>query len=115
MVDSGVKALWAAHQRTPFPSAARGTEVNGVDLVLLDSLVAGCVSSLLDANAVPDITKLALLRDLFPQVEGVLPSLVGESRVYFSQLAQVVVETLSDEASQQDTEVPPKQARERTR
>ncbi len=90
MPDAELQTLWLAHRGTPFPVAARGVEVRGVDLVLLDSLASGCVSSLVEVDCERDVTKASLLGELAPQIESVLPLLDGETRAYFSQLGRVV-------------------------
>lgn len=74
----------------PFPSAARGAEVQGHDLVLLDSLAAGCISSLVDTAGNADPEKLSLLAELSKQIHRVTVKLDGEARQYFAHLSGVV-------------------------
>jgi hypothetical protein len=73
----------------PFPADARGAEVQGIDLVLLDSLVAGCVSSIVDAAAPCDPDKWSKLAGLAEQLRSVSAQLDGESRQYFAQLSNL--------------------------
>jgi hypothetical protein len=37
--------LWAEHQEADFPDRLRGEEIAGVDMVMLDADVAGCVQT----------------------------------------------------------------------
>jgi len=101
MTNPRLEALWAAHVRTPFPAEARGAEIQGIDLVLLDALAAGCISSVIGADAGQGGASAARLRDLAPQVECVIPHLVGVPREYFSQLGEVIAEALRG-ASRED-------------
>ena len=89
MANSDLNTLWAAHRRMPFPSAVRGAEVQGVDLVLLDSLAAGCISSLVDPAGHTDPEKLSLLAELSKQIQVVTVQLDGEARRYFAHLGGV--------------------------
>jgi len=87
MSRTPAETLWRSHLNSAFPINARGREVAGVDLVLLDSLSAGCISSLLQNPN--DGAKSWLLADLLDQLRSVLPHLEGDSRSYFDQLAAV--------------------------
>ena len=89
MANSELNTLWAAHRRMPFPSAARGAEVRGVDLVLLDSLAAGCISWLVDPAQEGDPSKLTLFTELAQQIRDVSRQLDGESKKYFTHLSEV--------------------------
>ena len=89
MANSELNALWVAHQQMPFPAAARGVELKGIDLVLLDSLAAGCISSLVDPAGQPDPEKLSLLAELSKQIQAVTVQLDGEVRHYFAHLGGV--------------------------
>ncbi|MEU8034456.1 hypothetical protein AB0C13_38805, partial [Streptomyces sp. NPDC049099] len=37
--------MWEEHMRAPFPPHMRGREIEGEDMVLLDTGIAGCVVS----------------------------------------------------------------------
>jgi hypothetical protein len=43
-----IEELWNEHRSTTFPKACRGKDVSGIDLVMLDADVAGCVNTFLD-------------------------------------------------------------------
>jgi hypothetical protein len=95
MINSDPNFLWAAHLQQPFPSGARGAEVQGIDLVLLDSLLAGCVTSLLDPTGPLDYAKAALLADLRQQLRDIAPQLEGETGRHFARLGEVADATLA--------------------
>jgi len=46
-----IQKEWRAHLASGFPPAARGREVNGVDLVLVDTHAAGCIRSFVETGA----------------------------------------------------------------
>lgn len=43
MSDRPLSQLWEEHMRAPFPAGFRGVDIEGVELILLDSDVAGVV------------------------------------------------------------------------
>jgi hypothetical protein len=86
--SQSLSAMWAAHREEPFPGSARGREVQGIDLVLLDSLTAGCIESLTNGGLV-DSSKVSLLRDLAQQIGTVLPKLSAHEKQYFERLQAV--------------------------
>ena len=43
--EPDITAMWQAHYDRSFPPRLRGAEIGNIDLVLLDSDTAGCVSS----------------------------------------------------------------------
>jgi hypothetical protein len=45
-----VERLWAVRMKAPFPPGARGAEVAGVDLVLLDADTSGCITTWLNSG-----------------------------------------------------------------
>jgi len=42
-----IEELWREHKLAAFPQGYRGKDVNGVDFVMLDADVAGCVDTFL--------------------------------------------------------------------
>jgi hypothetical protein len=40
-----IEDLWNEFQRTAFPKSCEGGEIQGIDLVLLDTYPAGCIST----------------------------------------------------------------------
>ncbi|MFI7601210.1 hypothetical protein [Actinoplanes sp. NPDC049681] len=45
---AAVIRLWREHLQTPYPSRLRGTEISGIDMVLLDADTAGCIHAWLE-------------------------------------------------------------------
>ena len=94
MSSHSVSALWSDHRREPFPASARGREVKGIDLVLLDSLAAGCIDSMISGGLV-DTSKIALLQDLSRQIGMVLPHLSADEQAHFARLRVIATAALS--------------------
>jgi hypothetical protein len=86
MAREAVPALWEEHLRGTFPRGSAGEEVDGVDLVLLDSLAAGCVSSYLAAGGRLDPEHRAVLETCATDLSRVVPKLRGQARAYFERL-----------------------------
>lgn len=88
--------LWDEHRRAPFPARLRGEEVAGVDMVMVDADLAGCVDTWLGGSGPLDPGRLSVLRDLVQDLDGVLPLLQDEhERRYYERvrdLARLMVD-----------------------
>jgi hypothetical protein len=85
--------MWDDHRKLRFPTRARDVEVGGVDLVLLDSLASGCISSYTTGDLDP--TKVELLKELASQLRRVEPELDSSTTDYFAQLSALVTAVLA--------------------
>jgi len=92
-----VARRWRDHLRAAFPAGLRGAERAGVDLVLLDAYVAGCVSTWLNNGGALDTDRHRILRDCIADLDQVLPLLdEADGLRYFQHLrgpAQLVSDT----------------------
>jgi hypothetical protein len=70
MDTAQIKRMWADHRRPVFPADAKGRDVRGVDLVLLDSLAAGCIDAFVVTGGSVEPSKLALLENLATQLRS---------------------------------------------
>ncbi len=89
--------LFDEFEAMPFPPEAKGIELQGVDLVLLDSLMAGCISSLLSSNidAMERAEKTKLLMAFKSQLDAVLADAPSDAQPYFKKLGTVTALLLS--------------------
>lgn len=88
--------MWQAHCDRWFPPLLRGAEVGNIDLVLLDSCTAGCVSSWLSdgGHLDPERTRIleACVKDL-DRVTAVFAD--GEEQHYLQQLRVLAAAVLA--------------------
>lgn len=42
--------LWEEHMNAPFPEDYVGKDINGIDFVLLDTSIAGCITSFIESG-----------------------------------------------------------------
>jgi len=90
-MKSSLENLWIAHMNREFPDC-RGEEIQGIDLVLLDSTAAGCISSLISASKSNyDKEKIDILKKCIWELETILRKLHGYSKEYFESLKEVSV------------------------
>jgi hypothetical protein len=80
-----IRRLWAEHMAAGFPSRARGLDVAGVDLVLLDSSAAGIIQSAAAGQALMPHQAIAIAPTL-EALRTVVPLLGGDMKPYFSRL-----------------------------
>ena len=90
-----IARMWDDHRKLPFPTRARGVEVGEVDLVLLDSLASGCISSYTTGDGRLDPTKVELLKDLARQLRRVESELDSSTTHYFAQLSALISAVLA--------------------
>lgn len=84
---------WEIFLRTPFPLAARGQEVDGIDLSQLRSDAAGCIQIFLDNRSL-DGTSFDVLEECMGELTRIVPLLVGDVAAYFQQLLNCSDEVL---------------------
>ncbi|MFH9937718.1 hypothetical protein ACH4OT_00095 [Streptomyces murinus] len=82
--------LWRAHMAAPFPPGLRGAERAGIDMVLLDASIAGCVSSWFDRDGSPDTRRLKIADRCVLDLDQVLPLLTETDEIaYFRRLRRM--------------------------
>lgn len=87
---AAVGRLWREHLRAAFPAGLRGAEPGGVDLVMLDADIAGCVSTWQTNGGALDAERHRILRECIADLERVLPGLDdSEGFRYFGRLGRL--------------------------
>ena len=99
-----VSRLWKEHRDAAFPARLRGEERAGVDMVMLDADIAGCVDSWSRSSGPLDHNRLSRLRVLRRDLDRVLPLLddAGERQYYerLRDLAQLVSDAGAESGGQ---------------
>lgn len=95
--EKAVASLWKEHMRADFPARLRGEELAGVDMVMLDADIAGCVVTWrLDRGHLDEERHQVLLRCI-ADLDKVLPLLTESSEVqYYKRLRELAVMTSAD-------------------
>lgn len=96
-----IEELWQEHLRAPFPAGCRGRDIEGIDFVMLDADVAGCVSTFLTRQGSLDLWRTATLGMCYRDATYVLPRMPAEARPYFERLerlASLVLNAVREEA-----------------
>jgi hypothetical protein len=88
-----VRRLWEEHMAAPFPDC-RGEEIDGVDLVLVDADLAGCVMHFLGDRFRDDDFQLRILRQVAGELDRIVPKMSGEAGEYFECDARLAHATL---------------------
>jgi len=85
-----IESLWKEHLATPFPDRCRGEEAGGVDLVMLDADIAGCVSTYIGNNGSLDAHRFQILQDLQLDAQRVVGLLEDSSeQEYYTRLGRL--------------------------
>jgi hypothetical protein len=94
-----IRACWREHAAAPFPRGLAGQEVAGIDLALLDTIVAGCVSTFLDRKGTLDTWRTATLGLCYRHLTVVVKDTDRSARIYFArleELARLVLEAVQE-------------------
>ena len=83
-----VRKLWKEHLAIPFPEEC-GTEVSGIDLMTLDTISAGCISTFLDGKGNPDLQRTSIPGICYRDLTFVTGRFDGKGKEYFSRLEQL--------------------------
>ena len=90
MAADQVSRLWRKHSHAEFPERLRGAELAGVDLVTLDSDVAGCVKSCLASKGSLDEAQKQVLVRRLDDLDAVLPLLGRRTEsLYYGRLREL--------------------------
>lgn len=83
--EAAVSHVWQEHLQAPFPAGQRGAERAGIDLVLLDADIAGCVSTWLSHGGSLDHRRSSVLRRRITDLERILPVLAATDNAPYWQ------------------------------
>jgi hypothetical protein len=85
-----IAAAWEDWRARPFPRGVAGTQIDGVELVLLDADTAGAVIKVLRTWDSGEGVARDELVHYARTLEAVLPSMTGECESYFQALRSLV-------------------------
>ena len=80
--------LWRQHLAEAFPVGLAGHEIDGIDLVLLDADIAGCISTFVDTRNL-NLFQTAVLGLSYKDVASIVLESDGNVRTYFSRLEKL--------------------------
>jgi spore coat protein CotH len=83
-----INELWQEHLATPFPKRLRGKDINGIDFVMLDADIAGCVSSFLEEGKL-NLYQTAMLGLSYQRASHVVSLLSDEEAAYYERLERL--------------------------
>ncbi len=98
MPSDRLNNLWFEHQKAAFPSECCGEECDGIDLVMLDADIAGCVTTFLKRKHTLDPCRLAVLGICYRDACYVASRLDPDAANYYQRLellAKLVLEHVS--------------------
>ncbi len=86
--ESLIDELWQEHLAAPFPKGFRAKDVNGIDFVMLDANIAGCVDTFLERGTL-NLYQAAMLGLSYRDASYVIPILNEEGAAYFWRLERL--------------------------
>ena len=94
-----IRDLWEEFAHTPFPAEGE-YEFGDIELHLVDTYAAGCISTFVGARRL-DHDRRVVLRKCRDDLESVLPQMSGEIRTYFdtlTRLSNAVLQILTEKS-----------------
>lgn len=88
---AAVTELWEEHMQAAFPGRLRGADMAGVEMVMLDAGVAGCVSTWLRNGGNIDDQRWDYLATCEQQLIRVIPELNGHEVAYYQRLLDMTI------------------------
>ncbi|MBW6433472.1 hypothetical protein KZ829_06910 [Actinoplanes hulinensis] len=88
---AAVIELWKTHREAAFPSRLRGEDVVGVEMVMLDSDVAGCIMIWLNNDGDIDDRRWNILAACEQDLNRVIPELADYEASYYQRLLDMAV------------------------
>ena len=92
-----IEELWKEHCATPFPKGLAGKDVSGIDFVLLDANIAGCVETFVRLGNL-NLFQTAMLGLSYQNASFIVPILNDEGAAYFwrlERLAELVLKAVA--------------------
>ena len=92
-----INDLWEEHKAAPFPNGFQAKDVNGIDFVMLDADVAGCVDTFLHRGNL-NLYQTAVLGLSYRNLSFVIPIINDEGAEYFwrlERLAELVLKSVA--------------------
>ena len=83
---------WQDFQAQPFPREYAGREIQGIDVVALDTFTAGCISTYIARNGQLDTQGRIILQTCIQDLQTVTGQLQGAGQAYFVQLLRLANE-----------------------
>lgn len=84
-----IEKLWAKLKAAKFPRDAAGVEIDGIDLVEVDTFTAGCISSFLHDSGRLDPEKIRILKECVSEIALIHPKMKAETAKYFYRLHEI--------------------------
>ncbi len=81
-----IEKSWNEFLEKPFPEDCVGLEVEGIELVSLDTYSAGCIDTFIANKGNLDAQRISTLKDCLREIDKVLKHLKGDAKNYFEHL-----------------------------
>ena len=82
-----IKRLWVEFATRPFPPELTGSEeIDGINLVSLDTFAAGCIDTFLERKVCLDAQRTLALEQCVRELAIIERKLTGDAKAYFVEL-----------------------------
>ena len=89
-----LRKLWKEHLSSPFPDESKGKDINGIELVLLEADIAGCLSGFLGSQGKMEQPKIEILKKCSHDLNSIIDLINTREKSYFIELGKITLATL---------------------
>jgi hypothetical protein len=94
MTRDDIKRQYIDFEKVPFPIGLGGEEINGVEVVLVDTYAAGLIHSYAHSKTGLDQAQYDLLMEVWNDLNMIMDDLPEHGKAYFQTLYHLVEEVL---------------------
>ncbi len=98
-----ITELWEEHLATPFPKGLQAKDINGIDFVVLDADIAGCVDTFIESGNL-NLFQTAMLGLCYRNASFISLILNEEGAAYFWRLERLAELVLKEVARRNSKE-----------
>ncbi len=80
---------WDGWAKISFPAGASDIEIDGVNLISIDTFSAGCINTFVGNQGKLDRERIDILRNCTSELDLILGQLTGEIKGYFTELSEL--------------------------
>ncbi len=94
MTRDDIKRQYIEFENVPFPVGLGGKEINGVEVVMIDTYAAGLINSYAHSNTELSPSQYVLLMEVWNDLNMIMDDLPEYGKAYFQTLYHLVEEVL---------------------
>lgn len=89
-----IEKSWSEFLKKPFPKDCVGLEIEGIELISLDTFSAGCIDTFINKKGSLNVEQISTLKGCLKELGKVEKHLSGNAKNYFEHLRSLSAQVL---------------------